>query len=287
MLRNIFCGGLTHASLRVQGRYFKWNTIVSEGYVVVRPLSSYEEAKDHVTPSIHEKNISKYEPDGLLQGRYNGRRWSTSEDEKLRKAVEKLGHNWAGVATLVGNRRTNRGCRQRWIMSLKDNINRQPFTSDEISKLMKLKCSYPGQWGKIARKLGTNRTPNQVFEIARNRLNATLSIHRWSPEEDRLLRAAIARFGVGKWASVATMVSGRSDAQCYGRWTFSLAPTLVFGEWSKSEDERLLSIVQGLKQSGKAFHFGHVAELMDNTRSRKSCRARFLRLVRQGKAIKI
>lgn len=81
------------------------------------------------------------------------------------------------------------------------------------------------------------------------------------------------------------MVPGRTDASCFTRWTFGVAPRLVKGAWGNDEDEKLISAVEQLRRCGEAFHFGQVAELMGNSRHRKACRTRYDRLVKRGKAV--
>lgn len=223
-------------------------------------------------------------PELLRQGRSTGLLWSAAEDERLQQALAKYGADWVKIANHVGGGRTNRGCRQRWMLSLRDGINRKRFSRTEITQVLHLNTLYPKQWQKIADELGTGRTRVQVFEILQNRLNDSISTMGWSVEEDQQLRHAVGVCGVGKWAAVAGMMPGRSDAQCYERWSCTLAPELVRGEWKLSEDERLIEAVSELRKTKTAFHFGHVAELMDNTRHRKSCLARYKRLVQYGKA---
>lgn len=231
-----------------------------------------------------ERKIQFFEDGSLQEGRYDGNPWSKREDDVLQKAVTEHKNDWTRISSVVGNGRTNRGCRIRWELSLQGNINRKPFTLAEIDLILKLSHLHPKQWQKIAREVGNGRTHRQISELVKNRLDTSRSLGLWTVQEDELLRRAVAVHGVGKWTAIAEIMPGRNDAQCYGRWSLILAPGLKRGKWSKEENVKLKQIVMRLKQSKKPFHFGHVSAFMDNTRHRKSCRERYERLVRRGQA---
>ncbi|KAK8884140.1 hypothetical protein M9Y10_043246 [Tritrichomonas musculus] len=71
--------------------------------------------------------------------------------------------------------------------------------------------------------------------------------HKWSSEEDQMLRQAINRFGVDNWKSVALIVPGRTGKQCRERWLSHMCPTLVHAEWSLQED---IILIQKQKDIG-------------------------------------
>lgn len=212
--------------------------------------------------------------------------WTSVEDARLRNAVRQHGQNWVRVAALVGNGRDNKACRQRWLR-LSSFRKAGPFTATETSRVRRLLEQYPNQWTLIAKSLETGRTGEQVRDLILERLNPELSLKSWTAEEDELLRKAVSKHGVGHWVRIAEMVPGRSDASCFSRWNFSLAPDLVKGMWTEKEDMRLLQAVEKLRKHGELFHFGDVAHLMGGTRHRKACLARYERLAQQGKAPKL
>lgn len=232
--------------------------------------------------ALNKSKFGAVDPIALRDGRYSGRPWSEVEDHRLREAVEKYGRDWTKAADHVGSGRTNRGCRQRWLLRLQGSVNKAPFTSSETTRIVQLLQDYPKQWTKIAEQLGSGHTPDQVRDFVVNRRGSSETYKIWTEREDSMLRNAVRTHGAGKWSAVAEMVPGRSDASCYSRWTFSLNPDLVRGEWRPDEDARLLAAVEALQKSGEPFHFGDVAVLMDNKRHRKSCRARYKRLVQNG-----
>ncbi|KAJ3143882.1 Myb-like DNA-binding domain protein, partial [Irineochytrium annulatum] len=62
----------------------------------------------------------------------------------------------------------------------------------------------------------------------------------WTPDEDALLRAAVARHGTsGKWAMISSCIPGRTPIQCSTRWSGALNPRIHKGKWSKEEDDVL------------------------------------------------
>lgn len=235
-------------------------------------------------PQPNPETIHGPQPLVSASGRIRGRLWDAEEDNRLKEAVKKYDTDWKKIAEAVGGGRSNRGCRLRWMLSLRSSVRRGSFTRDEIRELDSLQRKYPSQWTRIAMELGTNRTAAQVRENILNRFSGTAMNRKWTKEEDDCLKKAVNDIGIGHWTAIANRLGQRSDAQCYERWTFSLAPQLRGGAWSQDEDEQLVNVVDRLRESGQPFHFGDVSTLMEGSRHRKSCRARYMRLVKQGKA---
>lgn len=106
-------------------------------------------------------------------------------------------------------------------------------------------------------------------------------VNSWTPEEDQLLRTAVAVHKPQAWTNVATMVEGRNASQCKQRYENALAPGLKKGYWSKEEDSLLIKAVEEL---GK--NFGAVSKRIPG-RSVKQIRERYCRQldpsIKQGK----
>jgi nuclear transport factor 2 (NTF2) superfamily protein len=100
----------------------------------------------------------------------------------------------------------------------------------------------------------------------------------WSESEDNRLLAAIHRFGLESWWSVAQFVGGgRTRAQCAQRWTRGLDPRLSRNEWSFDDEERLLRFVSeyGSKR------WTRIAAAMGD-RSDVQCRYHFFQMKKEG-----
>ncbi|KAI9020891.1 Homeodomain-like protein [Phycomyces nitens] len=67
---------------------------------------------------------------------------------------------------------------------------------------------------------------------------------RWTPEEDEILRHAIAIHGPARWSLVATHIPNRSPMQCSTRWMGALNPHIHKGRWTDYEDSILRYSVQ-------------------------------------------
>jgi hypothetical protein len=66
----------------------------------------------------------------------------------------------------------------------------------------------------------------------------------WSSYEDQRLLAGILRYGMDNWTLIASFVgNGRSRSQCSQRWYRGLNPSVVKGQWSKDEEDRLVQLV--------------------------------------------
>ena len=62
---------------------------------------------------------------------------------------------------------------------------------------------------------------------------------KWEPEEDKLLKDAVDKYGARTWRKIAEFVPGRTSIQWLHRWTKILKPGLVKGSWTPEEDEKL------------------------------------------------
>ena len=70
----------------------------------------------------------------------------------------------------------------------------------------------------------------------------------WTPEEDEMLRVAMAAPGAPQtWSAIAAQVPGRIGKQCRERWLQHLCPQVNNGAWTEEED-RL--IAEGLEELG-------------------------------------
>jgi hypothetical protein len=101
----------------------------------------------------------------------------------------------------------------------------------------------------------------------------------WSPAEDDRLLAAIHRFGLDNWASVANFVGGgRQRAQCSQRWFRGLDPRISKNQWSVADELRLLQLVREKGSRG----WTTIAAAMGN-RSDVQCRYHFFQMQREGR----
>lgn len=70
----------------------------------------------------------------------------------------------------------------------------------------------------------------------------------WTPEEDEMLIAAVAKYGAARWSMIATALeTGRVGKQCRERWNNHLCPEVKKSEFSAEED---CAIMQGVAVFG-------------------------------------
>jgi len=68
----------------------------------------------------------------------------------------------------------------------------------------------------------------------------------WTPEEDDVLRRAVALYSGKNWKKIAEFFHDRTDVQCLHRWQKVLNPDLVKGPWTAEEDEKIIQLVNEL-----------------------------------------
>ena len=66
--------------------------------------------------------------------------------------------------------------------------------------------------------------------------------NKWTAEEDKLLKEAVAKHGSKNWGSIARHIPGRTGKQCRERWIFGLDPNVNKDTWTKEEDDKLIEL---------------------------------------------
>ncbi|XP_062075926.1 transcription factor MYB3R-1-like [Humulus lupulus] len=87
--------------------------------------------------------------------------WLKEEDEKLIGLVHKHGpKNWSAISKSM-QIRTGKQCRERWYNHLTPSVNKDPWTKEEESTLVKYHQIYGNKWAEIA-KFMPGRTDNSI-----------------------------------------------------------------------------------------------------------------------------
>ncbi|KAK8884854.1 hypothetical protein M9Y10_043975 [Tritrichomonas musculus] len=69
---------------------------------------------------------------------------------------------------------------------------------------------------------------------------------KWSKEEDEKLKKLVEEFGVNDWRHLAKKMEGRNSRQCRERYQYYLNPSLIRGQWTREEDELIISLRNNL-----------------------------------------
>ncbi|EAX97211.1 Myb-like DNA-binding domain containing protein [Trichomonas vaginalis G3] len=78
------------------------------------------------------------------------RKWSPEEDRILMKQIKETGPlMWDQIARHIPGR-SGKQCKERWITVLDPNINRQDWSAEEDSRLLKFHKMYGNKWATIS-----------------------------------------------------------------------------------------------------------------------------------------
>jgi hypothetical protein len=71
-----------------------------------------------------------------------------------------------------------------------------------------------------------------------------ISRHKFTPDEDDLLRTLVTQLGTQNWGLIAQHLRNRTPRQCRDRWKHYISPDVVVGNWTNVEDTLLVSKVK-------------------------------------------
>ena len=66
----------------------------------------------------------------------------------------------------------------------------------------------------------------------------------WTNFEDEVLKAAVMKYGLNKWAKISSLLVRKSAQQVRERWNEWLNPNIKKVDWSKEEEEQLLLLAK-------------------------------------------
>jgi hypothetical protein len=86
----------------------------------------------------------------------------------------------------------------------------------------------------------------QAQPMLMERRDRKISRHKFTPDEDELLRQLMTQYGQGDWALIAQHFPSRNARQCRDRWKHYLSPEVLTGNWSLADDQLLVEKVAEL-----------------------------------------
>ncbi|XP_076655693.1 proximal sequence element A Pbp95 isoform X2 [Halictus rubicundus] len=193
---------------------------------------------------------SKHEPPWKLEENMKaGKTLTADEYDKLVDQLQGKDLDWFKISSEhFEDVHSPLDCRVMWNVFLHPRINKNSWTKLEDVKLKEITKRYKFQnWDRIAAQLNTNRSAYQCF-IRYNTIRKLPKVRNfiWKHREDDKLLKLVKIFQIGDfipWGEVASWMQNRTKQQVYFRWTYSLAPYLTKGRFSKSEDNILRDAV--------------------------------------------
>lgn len=100
----------------------------------------------------------------------------------------------------------------------------------------------------------------------------------WTNVEDEILKAAVSKYGLNQWARVASLLSKKSAKQAKARWSEWLNPNINKSDWTREDDERLLSLAKLLPNQWRS-----IAPLLGRTATH--CVERYQKLLEDASGV--
>ncbi|KAG8236579.1 hypothetical protein J437_LFUL015765, partial [Ladona fulva] len=170
--------------------------------------------------------------------------------------------DWLKItAEAFGELRCSEEVQAMWVLCRHPSINRKHWTVAESRALKEIALRNKEQdWANIAVELNTNRSQFQCVIQYQRHVNEDLLNHKWTDEEDEMLRRVISKCRVGDtipWSTVTMCMTNRTRTQVYHRWQNSINPDIRKGRFTAEED---CLIMAGVKRFGK--DFSRISELL-------------------------
>lgn len=144
-------------------------------------------------------------------------RWSSEEDDQLRRIVPFYGEKQWRKISLHMKGRTAIQCLHRWTKILKPGLVKGPWTEDEDRKLRDwVGREGPGKWSQCSSFI-VGRSGKQCRERWFNNLNPVVKKGCWTEEEDDLIFKLYMQYG-SSWSKIAKSLSGRTENSIKNRF---------------------------------------------------------------------
>lgn len=171
------------------------------------------EVADDSLQSFHEVPSEAQKPRAEEE---KGKRWTTEQDDALRKAVEEFGQrNWKAIASRVDGR-NHAQCLQRWNKVLKPGLVKGHWSFEEDSTLEQMVLQGCHSWGEVAAHI-PGRTAKQCRERWRNHLDPSINKSPFTMEEDNIIQEGFEKMG-NRWTQIAELLPGRTEDAVKLRW---------------------------------------------------------------------
>lgn len=113
-----------------------------------------------------------------------------------------------------------------------------PFAGDPTAQL--------AQQALMQLTAGQFAAQGMLLSVAGAPKDKKITRHKFTPEEDEVLRNLVQQYGKSDWVTIAQHFQNRTPRQCRDRWKHYISPEVVTGNWTEEDDQLLLLKVQEL-----------------------------------------
>ncbi|MBN3320149.1 SNPC4 protein, partial [Atractosteus spatula] len=153
--------------------------------------------------------------------------WTKEEDQMLKDLVEKMRIGSYIPYTQISYFMEGREASQlvyRWTQSLDPSLRKGPWTKAEDEMLLRAVAKYGTRdWWKIRDEV-PGRSDTQCRDRYLDSLSEDVKKGKWSPDEEQKLIMLVEKYGVGRWAKIASEIENRVDCQCLQKWKLLTRP---------------------------------------------------------------
>ncbi|XP_055016192.1 snRNA-activating protein complex subunit 4 isoform X2 [Boleophthalmus pectinirostris] len=184
----------------------------------------------------------------FLHPSINKDRWTDAEISRLKElSLKNHERDWTRTSEELGTSRTAFMCLQTFQRFCSLSLRKKTWSSEEDAQLRalvdKMRIGNFIPYTQMCYFM-EDRLPGQLLYRWSQVLDPTLKKGSWSPEEDRLLLAAVEKHGARNWWKIRYDVPGRTDCACRDRYHNVLKPENKKGPFDEREKLMLRNLVQ-------------------------------------------
>ncbi|RWS27117.1 snRNA-activating protein complex subunit 4-like protein [Leptotrombidium deliense] len=174
--------------------------------------------------------------------------WTKEEDEKLSKLFEEYGNDWDTIAKHLKTNRLPWQCLSRYQSELNPQIKRVgPLSKAEAKHVEAVieQCRIGDYipWQQVNYFI-EGRSLTQIKHYWQ-KINLPKRGEIFTELEDKVLIAAVDKYGIHNWRKVAHFLPGRSNRQCRERYVLRLGvENRIVGNYTPAEDKKILQLAK-------------------------------------------
>jgi len=173
----------------------KWTDSEDKKLLNLINSSSYPVTWNKIAANFNKTARQCYSRYKQINPNFNKGKWSTDEEDKLRRLVDKIGKKWSTIAKNLKTR-SSKQIRDHYNNCMDKSVNKTMFSEEEIQKIKNLFMLYGPKWALISKhfngrtcdaiknkyywSIKASHTPDEIEQLKSNKKTINLENNYYS-----------------------------------------------------------------------------------------------------------